>query len=401
MTDLLYCCSYTDFDNLAHAPSGTPSKVGLTSYIVDESGKMTKCCTDNKIMNPAFARFDRNTETLYFCTESIEENGQIVAYSIDNQGGMIPRSMQNAHGTSTCYLTLDNIGRKLLFVNYWDSSLGSLPLNDQGDLHPLEGFIKPAKVASRDRSDHLKNRQLEPHAHSVVLDPFVDSEFRGKIAFVPDLGRDTIKQYQYNHEDGSFKPMNEIPSAEGKGPHGPRYLEFHQNLRIAYVVNELSSLISVFQYDSDAVKECLQSAGNQCLSLKLVQQISTVPEGYTDYNTCGRIHVHTSGNFVLVSNRGHDSIATYSINPESGLLTTVGIFSTLGRTPRHFQLNEAGTILCAANQDSDCIVMFEFNDRGELVETGLKYKVDSPNFVQFVRLEEEVSADESGNTDSK
>merc|ERR1719197_1125043 len=60
-------------------------------------------------MNPAFARFDRITETLYFCTESIEENGQIVAYAIDSQGRMIPKSMQNAHGTSTCYLTLDNV----------------------------------------------------------------------------------------------------------------------------------------------------------------------------------------------------------------------------------------------------------------------------------------------------
>lgn len=398
MTDLLYACSYTDFDNLAHQPSGTPSKVGLTSYIADADGKLEKCQTDNKIMNPAFARFDQHTETLYFCTESIEENGQIVAYAIDSSGAMIPKSMQNAHGTSTCYLTLDNIGRKLLFVNYWDSSLGSLPMNDQGELHPLEGFIKPAKVASRDRSDHLQNRQLEPHAHSVVLDPFVDQQFKGKIAFVPDLGMDTIKQYRYDHVNGSFLPMNEIPSADGKGPHGPRYLEFHQNLKIAYVVNELSSLVSVFLYDSDAVMECLQSESTECLSLKLIQQISTVPDGYTDYNTCGRIHVHTSGNFVLVSNRGHDSIATYSINPETGLLTTVGIFSTLGRTPRHFQLNEAGDILCAANQDSDSLVMFKFTERGELVDTGLKYQVNSPNFVQFVHLEEEVSADESGNS---
>merc|ERR1719242_2234867 len=109
-------------------------------------------------MNPAFARFDNYTETLYFCTESIEENGQIVAYAIDSSGTMIPKSMQHAHGTSTCYLTLDDVGRKMLFVNYWDSSLGSLALADNGDLLPLKSFIKPAKVNSRNRGDHLKNR---------------------------------------------------------------------------------------------------------------------------------------------------------------------------------------------------------------------------------------------------
>jgi len=382
---LLVVCSYTDFDNLAHAPKGTVSKYGLHSYKCSTQGDLQELHRKNDIMNPAFARYDPKTETLYICTESIEEDGLVVGYKVDSSGKLPARSMQNARGTSTCYLTLDQIGRKLLFVNYWDSSLGSLPLNEAGEMHPIAGFIKPADVRSRNRADHLVNRQLEPHAHSLVLDPYAG----GKIAFVPDLGMDMIRQYRYNSDTGSYSVMNTIPSATGKGPHGPRYLEFHNEIQVAYVVNELSSIVSVFKYNPEAVQNTLQKDLNSCESLTLIQQVSTVPKGYTDYNTCGRICIDKTGKFVLVSNRGHDSITTYKIDKNTGHLTLIGTFSTQGKTPRHFQIHPNGDILCAANQDSDTITMFDFNLKtGELKPNGIVMQVDSPNFVQFIRLDQ-------------
>jgi len=395
-TDLLLVCSYTDFDNLAHAPKGTTASAGLRMYYVDNDGELKFTHEKKDIMNPAFCRWNPDANKLYVCTESIEEDGQIVAYDVDHKTGkLIPSSMQSAKGTSTCYLTLDHKGKNLLFVNYWDSSLGSLPLNDKGELHPVRGFIQPAKVKSRDRKDHLKNRQLEPHAHALVLDPFED----GNLAFVPDLGRDCIRQYRYNSDEGSFSTLTEIPSATGKGPHGPRYIEFHQDLEVAYVVNELSSIVSVFKYDRKSVQNTVKNNLKTCESLQLIQQISTVPEGYTDYNTCGRVTVHTSGDYVLVSNRGHDSIAVYRIDREnSGKLTTVGIYKTLGKTPRHFQLNTEGSLLCVANQDTDTVSFFYFHtETGKLEHTGRILGVNSPNFVQFIPTSEEIdSADDSG-----
>lgn len=383
---LLVVCSYTDFDNLAHAPRGTISKHGLSTFSCSEDGNCSLLATKSDILNPAFARVDPLTDIMYVCTESIEEDGLIVAYKIDPSGKLPARSMQNARGTSTCYLTLDPNGRKLLFVNYWNSSLGSLPINDKGELHPVKGYIQPANVKSRDRADHLVNRQLEPHAHAVVLDPYQIHD-QNQVCFVPDLGLDVIRQYRYNFNDGSYTLLNEIPSATGKGPHGPRYIEFHPKLEIAYVVNELSSIVSVFKYNREAVHKTLSESLTSCASLELVQQITTVPEGYTDYNTCGRVCVDPSAKFVLVSNRGHDSITTYQIDQETGLLKLCGTYSTQGETPRHFQLHPNGRLLCAANQDTDTIVMFNFDtNTGELTPTGQTYKVDSPNFVQFIRL---------------
>merc|ERR1719499_1433276 len=334
-------------------------------------------------MNPAFCRWNPQGSQLYVCTESIEEDGLIVAYKIDRKGKLVPSCMQSAKGTSTCYLTLDRTGNNLLFVNYWDSSLGSIPMNDQGELYPVRGFIKPATVNSKDRADHLRNRQLEPHAHALVLDPYE----AGQIAYVPDLGRDCIRQYRYNSDDGSFRGLSEIPSCTGQGPHGPRYIEFHQTIEVGYVVNELSSIVSVFKYNRGSVEETINDNLDTCQSLELVQTISTVPDGYDEYNTCGRITVEPTGNFVLVSNRGHDSITSYRIDQETGLLTLVGTFKTLGETPRHFQLNQSGELLCVANQDTDTLVMFNFNqETGELTHTGRTYGSQSPNFVCFVQV---------------
>jgi len=399
-TDILVACSYTDFDNLAHAPKGTTANAGLRVYYCTSDGDLNFVHEKKDIMNPAFCRWNPSANTLYVCTESIEEDGQIVAYNINQDGKLVPSSMQSAKGTSTCYLTLDQKGGNLLFVNYWDSSLGSLPLNKKGELHPVKGFMQPAKVKSRDRKDHLNNRQLEPHAHALVLDPFED----GRIAFVPDLGRDCVRQYRYDRELGTFSPLNEIPSATGKGPHGPRYIEFHPELEIAYVVNELSSIVSVFKYNRKAVQQTLKENLKTCASLKLIQQISTIPEGCKDFNTCGRVTVESTGNFVLVSNRGHDSIAVYKIDKKnSGKLTTVGIFKTLGKTPRHFQLNGTGDLLCVANQDTDTLSMFNFDKTtGKLTHTGHIHGCNSPNFVQFLPIFKQVdSADDSGGVDEE
>lgn len=385
MSEYVICCGYNSFGDLAHTPRGTPAESGLTTFTVSNSdGNFTKLNQLKNIYNPAFLRFDPDTNFLYACTESILEDGMVVAYKFTEDAKLIHKSSQSANGTSTCYLTLDKTGDNLLFVNYWDSSLGSIPISSDGNLHPVRGFFKPATVNSKDRADHLKNRQLEPHAHAIVLDPYQGSA-NGQIAYVPDLGLDTIKHYRFSPTNGSFQYLYSIPSAEGEGPHGPRYIEFHPTLKVAYVVNELSSLISVFEYNEEGAQNLIDHESGDILKMK--QQISTVPEGYTDYNTCGRVTVHSSGKFVLVSNRGHDSITVYSVDENDGSLTLVDINSTLGETPRHFQLNSTGELLVVANQDSDNLVSFRFDlETGAMTATNNIAEVHSPNFVCFVKM---------------
>ena len=121
-------------------------------------------------------------------------------------------------------------------------------------------------------------------------------------------------------------------------------------------------------------------------TLRLIQSISTIPGAFpTTMNTCGRMCVHKSGRFVVVSNRGHQSIAIFRVirkGSHSGELRAVGYFHTRGETPRHFQFDASGQYLIVANQDSDSIAVFNFNlGSGEIKYTGNEYRVPSPNFV--------------------
>jgi 6-phosphogluconolactonase len=121
-------------------------------------------------------------------------------------------------------------------------------------------------------------------------------------------------------------------------------------------------------------------------TLRLVQSIGTLPVAFpTTMNTCGRICVHNSGRFVVVSNRGHQSITVFKVRnkgPKKGELVTVGHFHTRGETPRHYQFDNSGQYLLVANQDTDSLAVFSFNlSTGEIKYTGNEYRVPSPNFV--------------------
>jgi len=235
-----------------------------------------------------------------------------------------------------------------------------------------------------------KERQSDPHSHAVILDPFF-----GGVAYVPDLGMDVIREFRYNAENGCLVPAAVVKSGPpGRVALGPRYIEFHPTFPVCYVVNELSSEVSVFAFNPGAAEELIKNesckAEQGVPTLDLIQTLRTIPEGFPgDMNTCGRIAVHSSGLFVLVSNRGHNSITVFRVHPEGptpGLLSVAYTQHTRGATPRHFQFDASGQWLITANQDSDNLKVFRLNlSTGKLEWTGHEYQVPSPNFVCSVR----------------
>jgi 6-phosphogluconolactonase (cycloisomerase 2 family) len=340
--------------------------------------------------NPAFLRVHPTEYILYACSESIKEDDKVVAFTVSPATGqMRPLVEQSTIGKSCCYLTLDKSLKHLLFVNYWDSTVGAFPLERSGMVGPLASMFRPVKgVQAGHRQDHLNNRQSEPHAHAIVLDPY-----QGRVAFIPDLGEDVVKQFLYDCNTGKLFPTGSIPAdvTGRKGPYGPRYIEFHPRLPLVFLVNELSSSISVFEFDRAESNLLIQQgsdAKNFRQTLIQVQSISTIPHAFPkQLNTCGRITVDPTGNFVVVSNRGHNSIAIFRINEETRNLTEVGYFHTRGRTPRHFQFDKTGQFLIVANQDTDSIAVFLFDQKtGSLTFTGYSYDIPSPNFVCFYPL---------------
>lgn len=287
----------------------------------------------------------------------------------------------------------------------------------------------------------IAQRQVDPHSHALVLDPF-----EGCVAYVPDLGKDLIREFWYEKEVGRVAcELNALPSGMSAGrPDGPRYFEFHPRFNVAYVVNELSSTVSlmsedvvfileyinifdtpifissllsspqvaVFRVDRELLTEIATASKNKQpmdrfknrSTLKLIQSIKTVPSAFPiEMNTCGRMCVHPSGRFVVVSNRGHESITIFRVKQcnsaggkaTKGTLAQVGFFHTRGETPRHFQFDASGQILIVANQDSDTIAVFTFNlTSGEIKYTGNEYRVPSPNFICSCPMSDRYSDDD-------
>jgi len=379
----VYVCCYTRFGNLAHAPQGCPAEEGIQIFHSDpDTGKMTWVGSDKNCDNPGFARFHPKENVFYTCSESIMEDDRLYLYTLGESGKLKLVKEEALGGKSACFLTIDRLANHLLYVNYWDSTIGSLPLSDGGNTGSIKNLLRAEKkVVARHRGDHLVNRQSESHAHAIVLDP------SGKMAFVPDLGKDIVHQFLYDEVEGQLKPAGRVSAAfeSNKGPHGPRYLDFHPKIPYAYLVNELSSTISVFHLNSEHIEN--SRPGDMQPALELEQMVSTLPpkteaDGNKPAvkNTCGRISVHESGSFLLCSNRGHDSLAVYRIMG-CGHLKFLHCVSTGGRTPRHFKFAPGGKFCYVANQDTNNVSVFSFNEFSGKMAKVDDYLVKSPNFI--------------------
>jgi 6-phosphogluconolactonase len=246
-----------------HGPRGTEAKHSLYVYRFHpaDGSLVLLHITDSKdtatVVNPAFSRFHPRLNVVYACTEDCENNGQIFAFSLAKSGMLQKIGQADAGGTSTCYLTIDKAEKNLIATNYWSSTLTVIPLDTETGAFagPIKSVYDPKggkemKAAAKKSGgvNHSLNddstiaaRQADPHSHALVLDPFY-----GCVAYVPDLGKDLIRELLYDRSNGELKvELNSLPSGLSTGKaDGPRYVEFHPSFNTAYVVNELSSTVS-------------------------------------------------------------------------------------------------------------------------------------------------------------
>jgi 6-phosphogluconolactonase len=246
----------------AHGPRGSQAKKPIYIYrFYPSDGSLVLLNIQGSaetVVNPAFSRYHPSLNVVYTCTEDCEENGKIFAYQLGPDGTLEQLGEPvDAGGTSTCYLTIDRAKKNLLAVNYWNSTLAVIPLNEETGAFagPIKNIYDPkggkGMVAcaknnggvnhSNNDDSTIKMRQADHHSHALVLDPFV-----GRVAYVPDLGKDLIREFYYDPLGGKIElEMNVLPSGLCTGmPDGPRYFEFHPRFNVAYVVNELSSTVS-------------------------------------------------------------------------------------------------------------------------------------------------------------
>jgi 6-phosphogluconolactonase len=178
--------------------------------------------------------------------------------------------------------------------------------------------------------------------------------------------------YRFNPWKGSLVP-NDPAFWKGAPGLAPRHLVFHPAGQFVYVLNELGSSVTVLSYES--------SSG----AMQEIQTLSTLPKDFAGENTTAEVQVDRAGKFLYASNRGHDSIAVFSIDAAWGMLSFVEHVSTGGKRPRSFSLDPTGSYLFAANQDSDNIAIFHVEPKtGRLTSTGRMIGSPTPVCIQFV-----------------
>jgi 6-phosphogluconolactonase len=312
---------------------------GIYTYTLDPvSGQLDYHSEINDIGNPSFLAIDSKQRYLYAVDENFALEACLVhAYKIDPKSGSLSYlNQQLSLGSSPCYVTVDQTSQFVAVANYGSGSVSLLPVEENGHLQPASDSHQHTGTGVDPK------RQEGPHAHCAVMDP------TNQYLFVADLGIDKIMSYRLDI-DGKRLIPNKTPYLELPPGSGPRHLTFHQNGRFAYLINELNSTITALNYDD--------AHG----TFTIIHTVSTLPIDFQGESHCAEICIATSGQFLYGSNRGHDSLAIFAIDEETGRLTAVSHQTTYGKTPRNFAIDPSGTFLLAANQDSNNIVTFRIN----------------------------------------
>ena len=330
-----------------------------------ETGELTKPQLVAVTTNPSFLAIHPSKRFLYAANEvgdyGGESSGAVSAYAIDSAtGGLTFLNQHPSRGGGPCHLVVDATGKNVLVANYGGGSVAVLPIGPDGRLSPASAF------AQHQGSSVNPRRQEGPHAHSINLDA------ANRLAFAADLGLDKVLVYRFDASGGTLAE-NDPPSASVDPGAGPRHFAFHPGGRFAYVINEIASTVTAFAYDAQHGR------------LDPIQTVPTLPEGFEGTNSTADIHVHPSGRFLYGSNRGHDSIAVFRVDPQSGKLAFVEHEPTQGRSPRNFNIDPTGAWLLAANHNGDNIVVFRIDrDSGELEPSGHSIEAPTPVCIQFV-----------------
>ena len=233
-----------------------------------------------------------------------------------------------------------------------------LPIDPTGPLLPPSDTVLGMGVGPN------LARQAGPHLHSVRADP------RGRFAYTCDLGADAVMAYRLDPEGRTIRPQG---AAAAKPGAGPRHLAFGKDGRFLYVNNELDNTVTAYAVDRDTG------------DLAPLQTLFTLPEGFAGTSHSAEIVVHRDGRWLVVSNRGDDSLAVFAVAGD-GRLKLHEIVPTEAKEPRGFEFDPSGRWLVVAGQNSDALVVRPFDPHlGRLGPVASRAVVPKPTCVVFRR----------------
>lgn len=354
----------------AHAGRETPDSTAafvyvsgsndqISVYVLDQqTGVLTARGEPVSAPNPTFLAFAPDGKYLYSANRIANTpglgTGAVSSFRIDAATGALTFiNRVSSQGDGPAHVAVDHTGKYVFVANYTSGTIAVLPVDADGKLGDAV-----------EREDHGATAQ----AHEVVIDP------SNQFLFVPNKGLSNVSQYRFDATRGSLTPSKPPAVALAAGA-GSRHLAFHPRLPFAYLINELDATVVTLSFNA--------AQG----TFSPTQTLPTLPPGVDGTNnTCAEIQVAPSGNFVYGSNRGHDSIVIYAVNPKTGMLSLVGHQAAGGKTPRSFHLEQSGKFLLVANQGSDEVVTFRVDATSGLLTELSSVSVRAPAFVGVLYL---------------
>jgi 6-phosphogluconolactonase len=346
--------------SLIYIATQNPEKMGITVAQFDsDTGALSAPKMVMETRDPAHFTLSADGKRLYLCNTGTP--GGVSAFAVEDKttGALRLLNYKESKGRGPSYISVDRTGRYVLDANYGGGYIEIHSLGSDGSLDQQTAFVQH-------EGSSVHKRQDKPYAHWVRTDP------TNKFALVADLGTDKIVVYRFDAKTGKVTP-NEPAFAKLNGGSGPRHLAFHPNGRWLYAVQELSNEVVAFKWD-----------GNRG-ELTQFQQVKTLPADFTEQSTAAEIAVRQDGEFLYVSNRGHDSIAVYSIDAGSGELTLRQRVPSRGKVPRYFTFDPTEKWLIVSNQEGGNVSVFSMDAKsGELRPVGEPVTIPKPMAVVFL-----------------
>jgi 6-phosphogluconolactonase len=332
---------------------------GISVFSVNPaSGTFTLVQVVKELVNPSFLAINRAGNRLY----TVHGDGQEVsALGVDSQDGRVHFiNRVDCGGRNPVHLALDPAQRFLLVSNHLTGTVAVIPLAADGRLKAVKQLVSCEGTPG-------PHRHEQPFAkpHFNVFDP------TGRYVLVADKGLDRVFSFRVA---GGQLTAAESPWVDSREGAGPRHLVFHPAQPWVFVVNELDSTVTTYHFDG--------ATG----ALSPRQLITTLPEEFTGNSRGAEIVIDRRGRYLYASNRGHDSIAVFAIEPKTGWLNLIQVVPTLGKTPRFFTLSPDGHWLYALNEESDTVVQFTVEPAtGRLSPIGQSVTCYSPVCLVFSR----------------
>ena len=251
---------------------------------------------------------------------------------------------------NAAYISLDRTGTTLLWASYSSGVVGTYRIQSNGQLGSAISRIPTARCA-----------------HAILTDP------SNRYVFAPHTGPNAVYQFHFSATNGKLTP-NDAPFVRPADGLEPRHLAFHPTLPVVYCDDEAGDSVTAYHFN--------QEKG----TLDPFQTVSTLPPNFSKNNSCADIEITADGRFVYASNRGHNSVAGFAVDPKTGTLKSIGQAPT-GDTPRSFNLSPAGKLLVAAGQASHDLHAYRRDaTSGKLAKLSHVPTGKGPAWVQFITL---------------